>query len=93
MEIQGQQISRVNSPQGIEQAGAAKVEAKADQPSQQTPAVEVSDRARQMSEISELVQNSDDVRSDLVADLKAKIDAGEYKVDFDQLATNMAEEL
>lgn len=93
MEIHGQHISRLNSPQGVEHNNSPTEPAKPEPASTQTPAVEVSERGRQLSELSELVQNSDDIRSDLVNEMKAKIEAGEYKVDFDKLATNMAEEV
>jgi anti-sigma28 factor (negative regulator of flagellin synthesis) len=36
------------------------------------------------------LNNTPDVRTDLVAQLKAKIDAGEYEIPYDELAKKLA---
>ena len=42
-----------------------------------------------MDKIKESLRNQPDVRAQRVADLKAKIDSGEFKVDSEKLAGNM----
>ena len=53
--------------------------------------VEVSDSARQMSELSRLVREAPDVRTDLVNDIKQRLESGTYKIDLDQLAEKLSD--
>lgn len=94
MTINGQSISRVASAAGVDRV-ASNDSDNGNRPSSGsgTSSVEVSDRGRQLAELSELVQGSQDVRSELVDEFKAKIGSGEYQVDFDKLASTLANEL
>ncbi|MGE0495019.1 MAG: flagellar biosynthesis anti-sigma factor FlgM [Vulcanimicrobiota bacterium] len=53
--------------------------------------VEVSTSAKEMSELSKLVQDSPDVRTDVVESFKSRIASGDYKVDLDQLADKLSD--
>lgn len=58
--------------------------------------VALSDKAKEMSESRrkavEIAKNTADIREDRVADLKRRIEAGEYKLDAGQIADGMLRE-
>jgi len=55
--------------------------------------VDVSDSARQMSELSQLVRSAPDTRTDLVNDIKQRIESGTYEVNLDKLAEKLSDVL
>jgi negative regulator of flagellin synthesis FlgM len=50
----------------------------------------LSEGARLLADSLAALNNTPDVRTDLVAQLKAKIDAGEYEIPYDELAKKLA---
>ncbi len=52
--------------------------------------VQLSDRARTLARIGSAVSEADDVREGLVAELRARVEAGEYHVDATALARRLA---
>lgn len=58
--------------------------------------VALSDKAKEMSEARqkalEIARNTPDIREDKIANLKKRIEAGEYKVDAGQIADGMMRE-
>lgn len=93
MTINGNAVSRVAAAAGVDRISTQDENTQEASQGSSASSVEVSDRGRQLAELSELVRGSDDVRSDLVNDFKTKIVSGDYKVDFDQLASNLAQGL
>ncbi len=55
--------------------------------------VKVSGGARELSALARTVDKSSEVRTDKVADLKARVDSGTYKVDLEGLASLLADKL
>lgn len=53
--------------------------------------VEVSDSAKQMAELSKLVREAPDTRTDLVNDIKQRIESGTYEVNLDKLAEKLSD--
>lgn len=56
---------------------------------QQSDKVELSSKAQELNKITKAAEESSDVRSDKVAELKAKVAQGEYKPDSRETAANM----
>jgi negative regulator of flagellin synthesis FlgM len=54
--------------------------------------VELSAKARELQAAREAIQEMDDVDHEKVAKIKARIEAGTYKVDADKIAGKMIEE-
>ena len=78
-------VSETRSPAGSSQAAPA---GKAGASS-----VEVSSSAKEMNELSKLVSDSPDVRSDGVDSFKSRIASGDYQVDLDKLADKLSDVL
>ncbi len=55
--------------------------------------VQVSSRGRGISRVAERVKENPEIRQDLVARLKTAVDAGNYRVDSQDLATKMVKEM
>ena len=56
-----------------------------------TSSADVSESAKQMVELSQLVRSAPDTRTELVEDIKGQIEAGTYQIDFDKLAERLAD--
>ena len=82
MKIQKFNIPAIN-PYKTNQLKAEQVEQKA---KMQTDKIEISSEAKQLSEISPFTIQ----RNERVEQLKAEIESGTYKVDAEQLASNLA---
>ncbi len=54
--------------------------------------VNLSDRAKELQRVKDLIKESDDVNEAKVAQLQKMIDAGEYKVDASKVADRLVEE-
>ena len=76
-------VEGAKAPQSLEESSPAK--------SSGSSKVEVSDSAKQMSELSKLVREAPDVRSDVVNDIKSRIEAGTYEVNLDKLAEKLSD--
>lgn len=66
-----------------------KIERQQNQAAQVTGSVSNHTSLSTMDKIKESIRNEPDVRAERVAELKAKIDSGEFKVDSEKLAANM----
>lgn len=51
----------------------------------------MSDSAKQMAELSKLVREAPDTRTDLVNDIKQRIESGTYEVNLDKLAEKLSD--
>ena len=80
---------RVGGPTAAQSSGSVESSAKPRGGSR----VDVSDSARQMSELSQLVRNAPDTRTDLVNDIKQRIESGTYEVNLDKLAEKLSDVL
>jgi len=95
----------VNKLQGLLNHDAAKEvqqssqaqKAAAQQPAQNVGAVadtvSLSSRSRDIARVAEQVKETPEIRQDLVARMKTVVDAGEYRVDSQDLATKMIREM
>ncbi len=92
------EVDRTNSAPAVPIDASRLVEARAAREAARAPssapgavrhdAVELSDEAKQIIRFSTAASASSD-RAELVAELKARIDTGEYDVDFEALATEL----
>ena len=91
MKITGQQPPEFHGVKG----GAGKDNQKAEDRSDKLPASgepHVKNSTFVMNKIKSLIKSEPEVRADRVAELKAKIKSGEYKVDSESLAKKMLED-
>ncbi|WP_342508818.1 flagellar biosynthesis anti-sigma factor FlgM [Sporosarcina sp. FSL K6-2383] len=80
-------ISKMNIPAiNPYKANQAKTEQLAQKAKMQSDKLEISSEAKQLSEVSPVTVQ----RNERVEQLKAKIESGTYKIDADQLASNLA---
>lgn len=82
-------ISAINTPAEVRSAPAAEKASPAH--SGPSSKVEVSDSAREMAEVARMVNEAPADRSELVDQIKSKIESGDYKVDLDKLAERMSD--
>ena len=75
------QMQKVMQQQSAQIAGAA------------ADTVSISSRSRNIARVAEQVKETPEVRQDLVARLKTAVDAGNYQVDSQDLATKMIKEM
>lgn len=80
--------NRIENSKGVEEPGQS-----ISSPKHEASRVEVSDSARQMSELSKLVREAPEMRTDLVNDIKARVESGTYSVNLDRLAEKLSEVL
>jgi negative regulator of flagellin synthesis FlgM len=59
---------------------------------QQNDKVELSSKAQELNKITKAVEESSDLRSDKVAELKARVAQGDYRPDSRETAANMLRE-
>jgi len=95
----------VNKLQGLLNHDAAKEvqqSSQAQKAAQQQPAqnvgavadtVSFSSRSRDIARVAEQVKETPEIRQDLVARMKTVVDAGDYRVDSQDLATKMIREM
>lgn len=76
-------LNDVIRPQGRTEAAP---QGKARQAGEPSAEVSLSDDARALQRAMEVVKNTPDVRTDLVQEKRAQIEAGTYRIDFEALA-------
>ena len=92
MKVTGQQPPR---PSELTSGKAREAEQKAERirkGKEETPATVQNRTSLTMNKIKDVIRNTPDVRADRVADLKKRVESGQYEVDADRLAENLLRE-